>query len=308
MTTNVKLPNLKHLQYLVALHKTQHFNRAAQSCHISQSALSVAIQLLEETCNTAILERQHKSFSFTPFGLELVERSKKLLHHADDWHSFATSGGDWRVGNLKLGMIPTIAPFMFRPVLSALRVDLPELAVSLEEDTTSNLLAKLQDGSIDMALLALPMATPNCRQMVLGQDPFYMVINSNYPLLNQLDPTQLSIDDLPENSIFLMKDEHCLSEHAISACRLEHKAQVSDIRASSIHTLVSLVESNMGVTFLPELALSIVKSSDDLQTFPIQHSGSRELGLVWREGTSRLRLFRHIGEMLQPLVPVPASQ
>ena len=305
----MKWPNLKHLHYLVTLHREQHFNRAAQHCHVSQSTLSTAIQNLEEQLNGQLLERDHKTFIFTAFGLEVVERSKQLLDQANELMDFAQNAGDWQAGAVKIGVIPTIAPFLFEPMIDSLSRELPRLSLQLQEDTTDNLLKQLNEGTLDLLVLALPMQTPGCKQLVLGNDPFHLVADKKVleGLMEGLSDGKQPVDiaSLPENSVFLLQSEHCMTDHAVSACGLKHQEQVSSLAASSLHTLVKLAASKMGLTFLPELALkdNILQNSA-LIALPAEEGAYREIGLVWRSGTTRMRLFRRIAEVISPLMPV----
>ena len=299
----MKWPNLKHLHYLVTLHQEQHFHRAAQRCNVSQSTLSTAIQNLEEHFGSQLLEREHKTFVFTSLGLDVVERAKVILQEAGELVEYAQNAGNWQRGKLKLGVIPTIAPFLFEAMLGAFNAFLPEIQLELQEDTTANLLQQLTDGSLDLLVLALPMETPGCKQMVLGHDPFHLVAHKE--LASQL-PTPLDITSLPKKSIFLLQQEHCMTGHAVSACNLQHSDQISSLAASSLYTLVQLANSKLGYTFLPELALNqdLLKNTN-LVSFPSEDEAFREIGLVWRSGTTRMRLFRRVGEILSPLLPVP---
>ncbi|MFT6268585.1 MAG: LysR family hydrogen peroxide-inducible transcriptional activator [Alphaproteobacteria bacterium] len=299
----MRLPNLKHLYYLTVLHKEQHFARAAEKCSVSQSTLSAAIQNLEDSLGQQLLEREHKTFVFTDFGIDLVEKSKHLLSQTQEWMAFAQSSGDWQSGNVKIGVIPTIAPFLFEPLINTMHDHLPKLSLQLIEDTTDNLLAKLMDGDVDLLVLALPMKTPGCKQLLLGQDPFHLIAHKDKA--KQLPPN-VQIEQLPENSIFLLQKEHCLTGHAVSACGLAHKAQVSSLTASSLYTLVSLVNSQMGYTFLPAMALQhgILKGTS-VEALTVTNDAFREIGLVWRNGTTRVQLFRQIATLLAPLMPSP---
>jgi LysR family hydrogen peroxide-inducible transcriptional activator len=299
----LRLPNLKHLYYLTVLHKEQHFARAAEKCSVSQSTLSAAIQNLEDSLGQQLLEREHKTFVFTDFGIDLVEKSKHLLSQTQEWMAFAQSSGDWQSGNVKIGVIPTIAPFLFEPLINTMHDHLPKLSLQLIEDTTDNLLAKLMDGDVDLLVLALPMKTPGCKQLLLGQDPFHLIAHKDKA--KQLPPN-VQIEQLPENSIFLLQKEHCLTGHAVSACGLAHKAQVSSLTASSLYTLVSLVNSQMGYTFLPAMALQhgILKGTS-VEALTVTNDAFREIGLVWRNGTTRVQLFRQIATLLAPLMPSP---
>lgn len=299
----MKWPNLKHLHYLVTLYEEQHFNRAAQRCFVSQSTLSTAIQNLEEQLGCQLLERDHKTFIFTALGLEMVERSKILLNGANELVEYAQSAGNWQAGKLKLGIIPTIAPFLLEGLIDKVGLALPQLNLQLQENTTSNLLKELTSGELDLLILALPMETPGCKQMVIGHDPFHLVAHPE--MMKQL-PSPLDYSALPKNSVFLLQQEHCMTGHAVSACGLKHKEQVSALAASSLFTLVQLANSKLGLTFLPELALkSDILSHSQLVSFPAEDKAYREIGLVWRSGTTRVKLFRRIAELLQPLMPVP---
>jgi LysR family hydrogen peroxide-inducible transcriptional activator len=287
------------------LHKEQHFARAAQHCNVSQSTLSAAIQNLEDSLGQQLLEREHKAFVFTHFGEALVEKSKELLSQTQDWMAFAQSSGDWQSGSVKIGIIPTIAPFLFEPLINILHSQLPKLNLELLEDTTDNLLASLMEGEVDLLVLALPMKTPGCKQLLLGQDPFHLIAHKDKA---KDFPINVQIEQLPENSIFLLQREHCLTEHAVSACGLAHKAQVNNLTASSLYTLVSLVNSQMGYTFLPAMALQhgILKGTN-VEALSPSNDAFREIGLVWRNGTTRVQLFRKIAALLAPLMPKPLT-
>jgi LysR family hydrogen peroxide-inducible transcriptional activator len=299
----MKWPNLKHLHYLVTLHQEQHFNRAAQRCHVSQSTLSTAIQNLEEQFGTQLLERDHKTFVFTPFGLELVSKSRTLLNEANELVDFAQTAGNWQAGNLKIGVIPTIAPFIFEDLISSVKQNLPEISLQLQEDNTRNLLQQLNEGILDLLILALPMETPGCKQLVIGHDPFHLIAHSELvPTL----PQPMDVSALPKNSVFLLQNEHCLTGHAVSACGLQHREQVSSLAASSLYTLVQLANSKLGFTFMPELAIQKhILQSSPLVSMPAEDMAFREIGLVWRSGTTRVRLFRLIAELISPYMPIP---
>ena len=299
----MKWPNLKHLHYLVTLHQEQHFHRAAQRCNVSQSTLSTAIQNLEEHFGSQLLEREHKTFVFTSLGIDVVERSKVILQEAGELVEYAQNAGDWQRGKLKLGVIPTIAPFLFESMIGAFQSFLTEITLELQEDTTNNLLQQLTDGKLDLLILALPFDTPGCKQMVLGHDPFHLTAHRS--LLDKL-PSPLDISALPKHSIFLLQQEHCMTGHAVSACNLQHSEQVSSLAASSLFTLVQLANSKLGYTFVPQLALNqqILKNTE-IEALEAEDDAYREIGLVWRSGTTRMRLFRRIGEIIAPLLPIP---
>jgi LysR family hydrogen peroxide-inducible transcriptional activator len=299
----MKWPNLKHLHYLVVLHQEQHFNRAAQKCHVSQSTLSTAIQNLEEQFGNQLLERDHKSFVFTSFGLEVVERGKRLLIDASEMLEFAESAGDWQAGSVKLGMIPTIAPFLFEGLIDAANEAFPKLSMQLQEDTTENLLEQLNQGVLDLLVLALPMETPGCKQMIIGHDPFHLI--GHRDVLETL-PSPVIVSQLPKESVFLLQKEHCLTGHAVSACGLKHREQVNPLAASSLLTLTQLISAKLGITFMPALSLkNSIINNQKLKTLPAEDGAYRQIGLVWRNGTNRMQLFVEMGKLLSPLMPIP---
>jgi LysR family hydrogen peroxide-inducible transcriptional activator len=298
----MKWPNLKHLHYLVILHQEQHFHRAAQRCHITQSTLSTAIQNLEEHFGAQLLEREHKSFVFSGYGNEIVERAKRILNEAHELMDYAQTAGDWRRGDLKLGVIPTIAPFLFEALIKSVGRVFPELNLHLQEDTTDHLLTQLSEGQLDLLILALPMETPGCKQLIIGHDPFHLITHQK----GQAELSKpLDVESLPKNSIFLLQQEHCMTGHAVSACGLKHSEQVNSLAASSLHTLVQLANANLGYTFMPEMALQQdILSKTDLVALPAEDKAYREIGLVWRSGTTRVQLFRSLAECLSPLMPI----
>ena len=236
-------------------------------------------------------------------GLELVERSRSLLNDANELVDFAQTAGNWQAGNLKLGVIPTIAPFLFEGLIKAVHKSLPDIALQLQEDTTANLLNQLNEGVLDLLILALPMDTPGCKQLVIGHDPFHLIAHSD--LVDTL-PQPMDVAALPKQSVFLLQQEHCMTGHAVSACGLQHKEQVNSLAASSLYTLVQLAHSKLGFTFMPELAIqNHILATSPLISMPAEDKAFREIGLVWRSGTTRMRLFRYLAELLAPLMPVP---
>lgn len=298
----MKWPNLKHLHYLITLYEEKHFHRAAERCFVSQSTLSTAIQTLEEQLGCQLLERDHKTFLFTPIGHEIVDKARQILLQMSDVMEYANTTGDWQKGKLILGSIPTIAPFMFSDIVASINQSLPELSLQLREDTTVNLLQQLAEGQVDILLLALPWETPGCKQMRLGEDPFKLIVHSD---MTNLVPEPLDYTKLPKESVFLLRQEHCMTDHAVSACQLKEQEQLNSLAASSLHTLVELANSKLGLTFLPEIAIKkgILKGTQLSAIEASEANAFREIGLVWRNGSTRMQLFRKVGELLSFLMP-----
>lgn len=295
------LPSLKNLYYLVNLHQEQNFNRAAKVCHVSQSTLSSGIQNLEEQLGYQLIERDHKSFMFTAIGEEVVQRSLKILTDVDDMVELVKNQGAPMTGEIRLGCIPTIAPFLLSRVVKQCQKSYPDLSLLLKEDTTERLLTALGKGELDLLLLALPADTSGYHSMKVGIDPFKMVVHKD---LSADIHEPVDYQALPDESIFLLQSEHCITGHAISACQLGDSAKVNPFAATSLHTLVQMVNSKLGTTFLPQMAIDagILKDTDLAVMSPPGEAPFREIGLVWRQTTSRILTFRTLGLEIQQLL------
>lgn len=297
------LPSLKNLYYLVNLHQEQNFNRAAKVCNVSQSTLSSGIQNLEEQLGHQLIERDHKSFMFTAIGEQVVIRARKLLTDVDDLVELVRGQGGPMTGEIRLGCIPTIAPFLLSKLVRLCQQKYSQLTLLLKEDTTERLLEALGKGELDLLLLALPVDTRGYHSMKVGLDPFKMVMHKD--LHNQFGD-KLDYQQLPDASIFLLQNEHCITGHAVSACELKDSAKVNPFAATSLHTLVQMVNSKLGTTFLPQMAISsgILKDTELDVIHPPGEAPYRDIGLVWRQTSSRIATFRTIGlEIEQLLIP-----
>ncbi|WP_194756603.1 hydrogen peroxide-inducible genes activator [Aliidiomarina indica] len=298
-----KLPSLKNLSYLLALHQHQNFNRAAQACFVSQSTLSSGIQNLEEQLDCQLIERDHKSFLFTGMGEEIVERARLILTSTEELVNFAQSQGNVMEGPLRVGCIPTIGPFLLGILSKRLQEQYPKLELLIREDTTAQLLNLLRDGELDVLILALPVDLQGNQQWVVGRDPFKMALT---PKMAQLAGNPVDYSKLPNKSIFLLEKEHCLTEHAVTACRLGNKEKINPFTAASLHSLVQMAESLNGATFVPQMAIDAgILSGNELVTVdPSGGEAFREIGLVFRPTTSRRQTFRKLAETLAELLPI----
>ena len=300
-------PSLKQLQYLVALDEHKNFNRAAKACHVSQSTLSTGIQTLEDMMNLQLVERDHKSYIMTPVGMEIVARARNLLSDARDLMELGQQQGGVMHGTVRLGCIPTIAPFLLSKLLQVCGKAYPDLELLLREDTTTNLLKQLEQGQLDLLILALPVEIGGFHSKTVGQDPFHMVMPSHMAAGLHMP---FDYKELPNQSIFLLEREHCLTEHAVSACRLRDKSKINPFAATSLHTLVQMVGAGLGTTFLPQMAIDAgILDNTDLVAIPLPgEKPYREIGLVWRPSTTRVQTFYKIAELLTPLItPKPAG-
>ena len=290
-------PSLKQLHYLVALAEYQNFNRAARACFVSQSTLSTGIQTLEELLGIQLIERDHKSFIMTTAGRDIVIRARKMLAEARDMMELAAAQGGLMSGGLRLGCIPTIAPFLLTDLVNRCAQQAPQLELLLREDTSANLLNQLEEGELDLLVLALPYELRGFHSRIVGTDPFRLVVHQH--LIEKL-PAPVSVDTLPTHSVFLLEQEHCLTGHALAACQMTARDKINPFAASSLYTLVQMVAAQEGATFLPQMAICRgILSQTGLQALPLAQEGAaREIGLVWRPSTTRVATFYAFGELV----------
>jgi LysR family hydrogen peroxide-inducible transcriptional activator len=247
--------SLRQLGYLVALSETLHFTRAAERCHVTQSTLSAGIRELERQLDLALFERDRQSVRATPAGTELAARGRALLAQAQDLLEAARQAAHPLEGTVTLGAIPTVAPFLLPPLLRRLRAELPGLKVLLREEPTATLLAELEEARIDLALIALPMDVGRLKALPLFEEELWLVFAEGDPLARLHEPRLAQLD---LGRLLLLGDGHCLREHSLQACqhgRRGAQRQPSDIEATSLPTLVQMVEAGLGVSLLPEMAV-----------------------------------------------------
>ncbi|WP_286266005.1 hydrogen peroxide-inducible genes activator [Thalassotalea atypica] len=299
----MQLPNIKHLQYLVALHQHQNFHRAADASFISQSTLSSAIIKLEEQLGCQLIERDHKAFVFTTHGEEIVAKAQQIIVATSELVDYSQRQGEPFSGSLRLGSIPTIAPYLLTDLVLACQQELPELSLFLREDTTENLLVQLANGEIDVALLALPVADHQFQTKVVGRDAFY--IAGEKALIDQFQQVNNVTDyqNLPQQSIFLLSQEHCLTEHAVSACNVADSTRINPFFASSLTTLVQMTAFHHGVTFLPYMAVNKnIGQREGLTVEKMPDNMYREIGLLWRPTSMRQPLYHKLSKVVESLI------
>mgnify|MGYP000294769756 CR=1 FL=1 len=294
----MKWPNLKHLHYLVTLHQEQHFHRAAQRCNVSQSTLSTAIQNLEEHFGSQLLEREHKTFVFTSLGLDIVERSKVLLQEAGELVEYAQNAGNWQRGTLKLGVIPTIAPFILAQLLDEVHKQLPKIQLHLHEAQSEKIVEKLEHGNLDMVVLALPFDTRGLKVAEVAKESLFLVCNKS-----DIASQAKSLDDLDLSRLMLLEEGHCLRDHTLSACPIGERKNDHRLKASSLPTLVEMVSADLGFTLLPEIAIhtNMIKANPDLMVKQIEAAPSRILALVTRKSTPLQSEFDVLLQILQKI-------
>jgi LysR family hydrogen peroxide-inducible transcriptional activator len=290
-------PTLKQLRYFLALTETEHFGRAAERCFVSQSAFSNAIQELETTLGARLVDRTNRSVTITSTGREVAVQAQLVLRDVDGLVELSRGRSEPLTGELRLGVIPTIAPFLLPGVLPKLRKRYPKLELLLAEDQTDRIHRRLLDGDLDVLLLALPWELRGVDEMSLFEDPFCLACREG---TDRVDPKNYRFNRLTSDSILLLEDGHCLREHALAACRIRNTEKVRRFGASSLLTLIEMVDADLGITFLPEMAQgSALLRNTRVRLWPIGERSYRTIGLVWRKGSGRIEEFKLLGEFIR---------
>ncbi|MDP5053237.1 MAG: hydrogen peroxide-inducible genes activator [Congregibacter sp.] len=290
-------PTIKQLRYLCAVVEHGHFGRAARACHVSQSTLSAGILELEEVLGTSLLERNNRSLVLTGLGEEVVQRARGLLLDVEDMVAACQASAEPLSGRLRLGVIPTIAPFLLPTLLKSLRRDYVEFTPFIREDLTEPLIDALHRGELDILLLALPVAADGVESMHLFDDPFFLASPSDHPLAAQIG---LDTAKLRGQELLLLEDGHCLRDHALEACKLRGSEYTVPYQATSLTTVIQMVASGIGVTLVPGMAVSAgaLATADVVVTPFADASVKRDIGLMWRKKTPRQTEFRLLGDYI----------
>jgi len=293
----MKSPTIRQLRYFVALTDTGHFGRAADRCFVSQSAFSNAIKELERVLDTQLVDRTNRNVTITATGQLVAVQAKLVLRDLDGLVETARGGKEPLTGELRLGVIPTIAPFMLPGALPKLRKQYPDLRLLLIEDQTQRIYARLMKGELDVLLMALPWEMQGVEELPLFNDEFCLACHEK---TQHVDPHNYRFNRLDSDSILLLEDGHCLREHALQACKIRNTQKVSRFGASSLLTLIEMVDADLGVTFLPEMARdsSLLKNTR-VKLHSLRERSFRSIGLVWRKGSRRIDEFHLLGEFLR---------
>jgi LysR family hydrogen peroxide-inducible transcriptional activator len=292
-----QLNSLKQLRYLTALAEHRHFGQAAEACFVSQSTLSAGIKELENQLGVTLVERTNRSVVFTALGQAVAAKAQRVLNEAAALAELAAASGEPLSGPLRLGVIPTIAPFLLPHVLPTLRRLYPKLKLYLTEDQTARLLAQLDDGQLDLVLLALPYDCGDAVTLPLFDDRFHLVCRKEDPLA---DRASVSTADLAGVPLLLLAEGHCMTDQALSACRLAQRNPAIDLTATSLTTLVEMVANGLGSTLLPEMAIEaqLLKGGELVARRFTDDNPYRQIGLAWRATSPRAAEFRLLGETL----------
>ena len=292
-----RVPTLKQLQYFLALTETEHFGRAAERCFVSQSAFSNAIRELETNLGAELVDRTNRSVTITATGQDVAVQARLVLRDVEDLVETARGPGEPLTGELRLGVIPTIAPFILPRALPRLRRKYPALELLLTEDQTDRIYERLMDGELDVLLLALPWELRGVDELELFKDPFCLACRDG---TTRVDPENYRFNRLDADSILLLEDGHCLRDHALAACKIRGAEKVRRFGASSLLTLIEMVDADLGITFLPEMAQgSALLRNTRVKLWPMSESSYRQIGLAWRKGSRRVDEFHMLGEFLR---------
>ncbi|MEY4500613.1 MAG: hypothetical protein RIS52_503 [Pseudomonadota bacterium] len=290
------LPTLKQLQYLVALKDHGHFGKAAESCFVTQSTLSAGIRELETLIGLIIVERNRRVVRFTQIGDRIVDKARRVVREAEELGDMAKAAGEPLSGELRMGVIPTIAPFLLPRILPRLRRDWPDLKLFLREETSAAACDSLAHGHVDCVLLALPFACGDVETASLFNDRLYVA----YPGGESV-PDTIEADYIDQSRLLLLEDGHCLKDHALSACNRPELRAEAKMLGTSLHTLVQMVDNGLGVTMLPKMALDagiLVNTSITARPLAAENP-TREIALAWRKASPRGKEFALLADVLR---------
>ena len=275
------LPTIKQLQYLVALHEHGHFGRAAEASFVSQSTLSAGIRELESLLGVTLVERSRRVVRFTPLGEQVVAKAHRLLREAEELSDLVQASGKPLSGELRMSVIPTIAPFLLPRILPRLRKERPNLKLFLREETSDHAVESLHHGRADCVLLALPFATGEVEMAHIADDRLFIALPKDDP---RDPPAVFSPEMIDEGRLLLLEDGHCLKEHALAACNRPELRASATMIGTSLHTLVQMVDNGLGMTMLPEMAIDAgILHETEVVARPLKaRNASREIALIWR--------------------------
>jgi len=293
------LPTLKQLQYLVALKDHGHFGRAAEACFVTQSTLSAGLRELESLIGITLVERTRRVVRFTPLGLRIAEKAQRVLREAEELGDLARAAGKPLSGDLRMGVIPTIAPFLLPRILPRLRSAWPDLKLYLREETTGAACDSLHRGHLDCVLLALPYHCGDIESVDLFLDRLFVAFPEGEMETSQRD--MIAAGEIDERRLLLLEDGHCLKDHVLAACNRPELRAEAAMLGTSLHTLVQMVDNGLGVTLLPAMALDAgILDNTHVVAKPLAADHpARRITLAWRRGSPREKEFRLLADALK---------
>jgi len=290
--------NFRALQYFVKLAELKHFSKAAEACFVSQPTLSTQIRKLEEELDVSLVERAPRHIMLTPIGEDIAHRARHVLRDIELIKTAAQRSSNPATGTIKLGIFPTLAPYLLPHVIPVIRERFPELKLQLSEEKTEDILKMLDQGRLDAGLLALPVEDPGLEIEVLFEEPFVTAMPANHPLSEK---KTICLKDLEGQELLLLEEGHCLRQHALAVCELAGAHERVDFHATSMETLRQMVASNGGVTLMPVLAVKPpVPVTDNIALRPFEPPApSRTIVLVWRSSSPLGEFLRKLADSLK---------
>lgn len=289
--------NLRDLEYLVAVAEERHFHRAAERCFVSQPTLSGQLKKLEEQLGIQLIERSTRQVAMTDAGMAVVEQARRVLLEAKGIREIAETFHDPMVGELQVGLIPTVAPYLLPLIMPTIRRHFPGLRLWLHEQQTHILMERLRNAELDLLILALPVPSHDFVEVELFREPFWMALPDSDPLAKR---ETASLADLNEREVMLLEEGHCLREHALDICFTAGASEYGAFHATSLETLRHMVGEGMGITLMPELAVPKRRSNRDAVIYlPFQEPvPTRRIGMLYRKGSYRKESFTALAETI----------
>jgi LysR family hydrogen peroxide-inducible transcriptional activator len=294
--------NIRAMQYLVTLADLRHFSKAAERCFVSQPTLSTQIRKLEEELGVQLVERSPRHVMLTPVGEEVVARCRGILAEVDAMKAIARRAVDPEGGLLRVGIFPTLAPYLLPHVIPNLRRQFPKLTIRLFEEKTEDILDMLVQGRLDAGVLALPVGSDQIIARELFEEPFVVAMPEGHPLSQK---AKLTMSDLEEQELLLLEDGHCLREHALEVCQMAGAHEKLDFHATSMETLRQMVAANTGITLMPVLSVKPpVAPTENLITRPFSNQGpTRKIAMIWRKSSALSDFLEQIADIFASIDP-----
>jgi LysR family transcriptional regulator, hydrogen peroxide-inducible genes activator len=287
---------LRQLKYLEALAEHRHFGKAAEACAVTQPALSMQIRELEKFLGVELVERRPGEIVLTDIGIEVMKRGGRVLSETRDLVDFARHYGRPLTGRLRLGVIPTIAPYLLPCILPALQHRCPELRVELRESQTKVLLDELTRGALDLVMLALPVAEGELEAMPLFDDPFLLAVPAGDP---HPESAPVNVDDIDHERLILLEEGHCLRDQALAYCGNGGHGGAMGLGATSLTTVMQMVANGYGVTLVPQVAVDVEVRDERIKLLRlVPPQPGRTIGLVWRQTSPRKVDFIALGQLI----------
>lgn len=293
--------NLRDLAYLVSLAEHRHFGRAAEASFVSQPTLSTQIKKLEDELGVALVERTPRKVLLTETGREIARRARGVLAEVDEIRAIAQRTRDPEAGRLRLGVFPTLGPYLLPHLVPVVRQRFPRLELLLIEEKTEQVIRMLREGSLDVGILAMPIHEESLHAEFLFEEPFVLAVPNDHPLAQR--KARLKLADLEDESLLLLEDGHCLRDQALELCQLAGAGEKVGFRATSLETLRQMVAANVGITLLPTLAIKPpVARTANVQLLEFAgHAPSRRIALVWRKSSSLGPFLERFAEVVRGL-------